>query len=548
VAAGAAMMTSAVELTEEPILVSSFTSRQDNRPKLLSTTWSALVKSLTRHLRLVDKQAARLWSPARFERRAVRRKDSVQDVGVLAFDVDDGTDVTSIEFWLGELCYVIASSYSHTSAHPKLRVVIRLVAPIPVDEFDSVWRRANQHVMHGHVDPSTKDPSRMYYAPSCPPSAEPVAVVHPGQLLDWRALPPLPPPKPLPRRIASTASAGSDDQKRATVFLAKWERELAAMPPNSGRHNRLLELARAAGGLVASGLLVDQEVVDAFSAAARANGLENDDGEVSVRRAISDGMERGRAAPWVPDDLPDSPTWMASRRFQRTHAGVLDTDTGELINITPAPAAAPIVRSDIQRLGELLWVDHDGLRYELTEYEALRRTFRLRVLQDGNLVHLDRLELGSARARAITLHAFPREQRGVIDRLLQRIADEHHAELERIEDELEPVLVTLSNVQPEPVQWLWPRRIARKKLTVLEGDPGLRKSMIGLDLSTSGTSRFSRNGPIQVNQSATSSGPVTPGRPCSSSRNPACMSTIWVLRVRTACARHTAQTTRGLLS
>jgi hypothetical protein len=40
----------------------------------------------------------------------------------------------------------------------------------------------------------------------------------------------------------------------------------------------------------------------------------------------------------------------------------------------------------------------------------------------------------------------------------------------------------LSNVVPEDVRWLWPRRIPLGKLTVLEGDPGLGKSTVLLDL------------------------------------------------------------------
>jgi hypothetical protein len=46
-----------------------------------------------------------------------------------------------------------------------------------------------------------------------------------------------------------------------------------------------------------------------------------------------------------------------------------------------------------------------------------------------------------------------------------------------------PVLVTLADVQPEAVQWLWPGRIAAGKLTMICGDPGLGKSWITLDIA-----------------------------------------------------------------
>ena len=48
----------------------------------------------------------------------------------------------------------------------------------------------------------------------------------------------------------------------------------------------------------------------------------------------------------------------------------------------------------------------------------------------------------------------------------------------------------LSDVQPEQVRWLWQGRIPLGKITVIDGDPGLGKSLITLDLA----SRVSRGG------------------------------------------------------
>lgn len=48
-----------------------------------------------------------------------------------------------------------------------------------------------------------------------------------------------------------------------------------------------------------------------------------------------------------------------------------------------------------------------------------------------------------------------------------------------------PQLVTirLADVQPEAVEWLWPARIPLGKLTILQGDPDLGKSLITLDIA-----------------------------------------------------------------
>ena len=45
------------------------------------------------------------------------------------------------------------------------------------------------------------------------------------------------------------------------------------------------------------------------------------------------------------------------------------------------------------------------------------------------------------------------------------------------------IMTLLSDVAPEPVRWLWPGRIPLGKLTILDGDPGLGKSTLTLDLA-----------------------------------------------------------------
>ncbi len=46
-----------------------------------------------------------------------------------------------------------------------------------------------------------------------------------------------------------------------------------------------------------------------------------------------------------------------------------------------------------------------------------------------------------------------------------------------------PVVHTLSDVTAQSVHWLWPRRIARRKLGILAGEPGEGKSTMMLDLA-----------------------------------------------------------------
>jgi hypothetical protein len=44
-------------------------------------------------------------------------------------------------------------------------------------------------------------------------------------------------------------------------------------------------------------------------------------------------------------------------------------------------------------------------------------------------------------------------------------------------------VVTLSDVQPETLQWLWKNRIPLGKLTIIDGDPGLGKSHLTMDMA-----------------------------------------------------------------
>ena len=46
-----------------------------------------------------------------------------------------------------------------------------------------------------------------------------------------------------------------------------------------------------------------------------------------------------------------------------------------------------------------------------------------------------------------------------------------------------PVGVILSEVRAQPIAWLWPARVPLGKITVLDGDPGLGKSTITLDIA-----------------------------------------------------------------
>ena len=52
-------------------------------------------------------------------------------------------------------------------------------------------------------------------------------------------------------------------------------------------------------------------------------------------------------------------------------------------------------------------------------------------------------------------------------------------------DRYEPprlILLDANGIEPQAVRWLWPGRIALRKITLLASDPGLGKSLVTIDL------------------------------------------------------------------
>ena len=56
------------------------------------------------------------------------------------------------------------------------------------------------------------------------------------------------------------------------------------------------------------------------------------------------------------------------------------------------------------------------------------------------------------------------------------------------------VLAVAASIQPEPIRWLMPGRIALGKLTLIAGDPGLGKSMLSVSLASHVTTCHPRPG------------------------------------------------------
>lgn len=113
------------------------------------------------------KQSLAAWSPAAFKEQK-RAKHLVQEVSCLVADYDDGTPYEeALEHWsdIGEC--ILHTTWSHTEALHKFRVIIPLAVPIERERFARAWMWL--YDMSGKkIDKACKDPSRIFYGFSIP--------------------------------------------------------------------------------------------------------------------------------------------------------------------------------------------------------------------------------------------------------------------------------------------------------------------------------------------------------------------------------------------
>lgn len=149
--------------------------------------WAALVKGLS-DFRFVagDKDERRrscpLWSPV--ELSAPRRLNrNVVSVSCLVLDYDDGLSLFDAAIrWEGYRMHGY-TTWSHTPAAPRCRVVLPLARPIPGRMWSGLYREIlGQQGMD--ADPQCIDPSRAFYLPAIGAGGPHETVTHDGEILD----------------------------------------------------------------------------------------------------------------------------------------------------------------------------------------------------------------------------------------------------------------------------------------------------------------------------------------------------------------------------
>lgn len=168
-----------------------------------TASWADLVEAFGTHLRTEDKTSTPGFGPYILRDRlcdrqkhpkAPHRCDACVDALTLAvFDVDCGTyaAVERCDDLLAGYARLWYSSHSYRPEAPKpsLRLVLPLARPVPAERWSS-WRANFIQAFHVPADVrKCGGLSHFYYAPSCPPSVEPVAVQHEGPYFDPEHIP-----------------------------------------------------------------------------------------------------------------------------------------------------------------------------------------------------------------------------------------------------------------------------------------------------------------------------------------------------------------------
>lgn len=114
-----------------------------------------------------DEKDGKSFSPHRLMDGATRSNLGVEFLSMAVADIDDGISLDELRPAISQYTWIATSSFSHTNDHPKFR----LVFPLTRDVYTAEWKVfvAGFHSLLGnHVDPSTKDPARFFFLPSCP--------------------------------------------------------------------------------------------------------------------------------------------------------------------------------------------------------------------------------------------------------------------------------------------------------------------------------------------------------------------------------------------
>jgi hypothetical protein len=140
------------------------------------------------HKRVASKDAAPLWSFCLVSDMA-RLAESVTHATALVYDFDakGGRDFADVVDGLLGIKWFAHTTFSHTEEAHAFRLILPIAQAIPSGEYKEALDAVERALGLEGRDPACKDPSRLYYVPSCAPDAEPwLEYSLDGGLCDWK--------------------------------------------------------------------------------------------------------------------------------------------------------------------------------------------------------------------------------------------------------------------------------------------------------------------------------------------------------------------------
>jgi hypothetical protein len=168
------------------VALSLFTCKTDNVAQSVEREWSDIVNKSRRPPIRKEKDGP-LYSPATFDppRRLLK---NVREVSMLVTDHDHDANFEQDLRPFRPYTFAAHSTWNHSEAEQRFRVIIPLKEPIPASEFPQLWKWASQ-LSGGKIDPAASDASRMFYVPvRKSETASYLFKVNQGEFLDWKSL------------------------------------------------------------------------------------------------------------------------------------------------------------------------------------------------------------------------------------------------------------------------------------------------------------------------------------------------------------------------
>lgn len=187
-----------VPFAPRTVIRTQFASETSNRPSSVTRgEWSLVVDMLKTHQITIcsaetcggdcPHKRGRSYNFAELRAGTTRSSENVVRVWVALFDLDDLTTTQARDLMrrlkTAGCSYVLSSTHSHRPGAPKLRLAFELNRPATAAEWSSLWASINAR-FDLRADPSTKDPARLYFEPTCPSDVKPLAWSQDGEPLD----------------------------------------------------------------------------------------------------------------------------------------------------------------------------------------------------------------------------------------------------------------------------------------------------------------------------------------------------------------------------